>query len=100
VTVNQFGRERWQPIVLIFSPATSRPSAKPASLKPRRNAATDSAHSLAVALPRSPITGIAFCCARAASGQAAVAPPSRVMNSRRLMLIFPGLLSVLAAPPP
>jgi hypothetical protein len=25
------------------------------------------------------------CCARAASGQAAAAPPSRVMNSRRLM---------------
>ena len=34
-------------------------------------------------LLRNPITGIAGCCARAASGQAA-APPSRVMNSRRL----------------
>jgi uncharacterized protein YchJ len=37
------------------------------------------------------------CCARAASGHAAAAPPMSVMNSRRLMLIFPGLLSVLAA---
>src|SRR6516225_966555 len=32
-----------------------------------------------------PITGIAGCCARAASGHAAAAPPSSVMNSRRLM---------------
>src|SRR5262249_11993682 len=34
---------------------------------------------------RNPMTGIAGCCARAASGHAA-APPSNVMNSRRLML--------------
>jgi len=67
-----------------YSIATSLPSAKPASLKPRKNAATDGAHSLAVALPRSPITGSAGCCARAVSGQAAAAPPS-VMNCRRLM---------------
>jgi uncharacterized protein YchJ len=31
-----------------------------------------------------PITGIAGCCARAASGHAAAAPPSTVMKSRRL----------------
>jgi hypothetical protein len=31
-----------------------------------------------------PITGIAGCCARAASGHATAAPPSSVMNSRRL----------------
>jgi hypothetical protein len=34
----------------------------------------------------SPITGIAACCARAASGHVAVAPPKSVMNSRRLMV--------------
>ena len=34
---------------------------------------------------RNPITGIAGCCARAASGHAAAAPPSSVMNSRRLI---------------
>jgi len=34
---------------------------------------------------RNPITGIAGCCARAASGHAAAAPPSSVMNSRRLV---------------
>jgi hypothetical protein len=32
-----------------------------------------------------PITGIAGCCARAASGHAAAAPPRSVMKSRRLM---------------
>ena len=32
---------------------------------------------------RNPITGIAGCCARAASGHAAAAPPRSVMNSRR-----------------
>src|SRR6516225_9474450 len=35
-------------------------------------------------LPRTPITGIAACCARAASGHT-TAPPTRVMKSRRLM---------------
>ena len=34
---------------------------------------------------RNPTTGIAACCARAATGQAAAAPPSNVMNSRRLI---------------
>jgi hypothetical protein len=31
-----------------------------------------------------PITGVSRCCPRAASGQAAAAPPSSEMNSRRL----------------
>jgi len=34
---------------------------------------------------KKPTTGIADCCARAASGHAAAAPHSSVMNSRRLM---------------
>jgi hypothetical protein len=34
---------------------------------------------------RIPITGTAACCAHAASGHATAAPPSSVMNSRRLM---------------
>jgi len=34
---------------------------------------------------RKPITGIASCCARAASGYAIAAPPRSVMKSRRLM---------------
>jgi hypothetical protein len=32
-----------------------------------------------------PITGIAACCARAAAGHDAVAPPSSVMNWRRFI---------------
>jgi hypothetical protein len=35
-----------------------------------------------------PITGIAFCCARATSGNAAITPARRIMKSRRVM---PGL---------
>jgi hypothetical protein len=34
---------------------------------------------------KNPTTGIAGCCARAASGHAAAAPPSSVMNWRRLI---------------
>ena len=34
---------------------------------------------------RKPITGITGCCARAVSGHAAAAPPSSVMNARRLI---------------
>ena len=42
----------------------------------------------------SPITGIAACCARAASGHATAAPPNRLTNSRRLM---PGMGSLPGA---
>ena len=38
---------------------------------------------LDVPLLRYPITGIAACCARAATGHAAAAPPSSEMNARR-----------------
>jgi len=34
---------------------------------------------------RNPITGIAACCARAASGHAAAAPPTAAKNFRRPM---------------
>ena len=43
----------------------------------------------AEAVPKNPITGIAACCARAASGHATAAPPSSVMNSRRFMCGWP-----------
>jgi hypothetical protein len=55
------------------------------SLKPRKNASTDGAHSLAVALPRTPITRVVACCARAERGHAAAAPPSIAKNFRRPM---------------
>ena len=47
-------------------------------VRPWRNAATRCTR--ADPLLRNPITGIAGCCARAASGHAAAAPPSRVME--------------------
>jgi len=53
------------------------PSTKPASLKPWRNAATNGAEGPGEAKWRKPITGIAFCCARRATGQASAAPPSQ-----------------------
>src|SRR6516164_4585821 len=43
-------------------------------------------------LPRTPITGIAGCCARAASGHAAAALAISVMNSRRFTLNIGGVL--------
>jgi hypothetical protein len=54
------------------------------------------AHSLAVTLLRSPITGIPGRCPSAACGHAA-APPSPAMNSRRLISDFP--LAVAACYP-
>src|SRR5262249_43287271 len=39
--------------------------------------------------PEKPTTGMASCCARAASGHAAAAPPTSAMNSPRLMGLTP-----------
>ena len=87
---NQFGRQRRQPIELTLRPAVfdrdvlalddSRLPSGPGGTRPRgaQIASSD-------VLRRNPITGIAGCCARAASGHAAAAPPSSVMNSRRLI---------------
>ena len=90
LTMNQIGRHCRQPIVLVFRPAVfdrdvlaldvtgfAQPfdgMRRQLSRIPRRDAAS-----------RNPITGIAGCCARAASGHAAAAPPISVMKSRRLI---------------
>src|SRR5262245_4027335 len=63
--------------------ATFLPSTNPASFRPCRNALTRYAKPAAGVVLRNPITGIAGCCARTASGHAA-APPRTVTNSRRL----------------
>jgi hypothetical protein len=42
-----------------------------------------------VVAPSQPTTGIDGCCARAASGQAATAPPMSVMKSRRFTGLGP-----------
>ena len=44
-----------------------------------------------------PITGIAGCCARAASGHATAAPPISAMNSRRLITVRPSSGRVMVA---
>src|SRR5262249_54293669 len=64
---------------------TLRCSTYPASTRPCRNAETASSNAPGDPLLRNPTTGIAACCARAASGDAATAPPRSVMNSRRLI---------------
>ena len=66
-----------------YSIATLSPSTKPASFRPWRNPRDTSVNASGDWLLRKPITGIAGCCARAASGQAAAAPPRSVMNARR-----------------
>src|SRR5262249_19490792 len=73
-----------------YSIVTFRPSTKPSLLRPWRNAAAMGAYPLDVWPLRTPTTGIAACCARAAratcgSETVAPAPPRSVMNSRRLM---------------
>jgi hypothetical protein len=58
---------------------------KPLSVRPWRNSAIGRADCVSLNELRKPITGIAGCCARMDSGQAAAAP-STPKNSRRLML--------------
>lgn len=53
------------------------------SAMPRRNAAMRCAEDASESELRNPITGIAACCALAASGHVAIAPPRTVMNWRR-----------------
>src|SRR6476646_10094929 len=56
---------------------------KPPSARPWRNPANRCVVSSGDLALRNPITGIAGCCARAASGHAATVPPRSVMNWRR-----------------
>jgi hypothetical protein len=49
--------------------------------------------------PRKPIFGsLPGCCARAASGKPATAPPSKVMNSRRFTRYVPTRATILDCP--
>ena len=77
--------------------ATLRPSTKPSSFKPRRNATKPSTLGGPPAR-RNPTTGIACCCALAACGHAVAAPPRRVMNSRRCMVSPPYSITASARP--
>ena len=66
------------------SKGTLLPSGKPPSFSPLRNAGSNGVNDSADPPIRIPITGAAGSCARTPSGHAAAAPPSSVMNSRRL----------------
>jgi len=63
--------------------ATSLPSTNPASARPLRNAATRGVEAAADVVRMKPTTGIADCCARAASGHTTVEPAMPLMKSRR-----------------
>jgi hypothetical protein len=88
--VDQFHGQPWQPVIVAMRPAIFDGNVlafdEPQSPKPCRNAARRCMESAGDRALMKPITGIAPCCARAASGHATAAPPISVMNSRRLML--------------
>ena len=52
-------------------------------MRPSLSASTILPESFSDRLLRNPTTGVATCCARAATGHAATAPPRRLVNSRR-----------------
>src|SRR5262245_27229417 len=66
-------------------PHTLKEKAKELSLKPRRRPVSREVSDSGTPRLKYPITGIAGCCARAASGHAAAAPPSVAKNFRRAM---------------
>ena len=84
------GKRSLRPSPQRYSIATVRPSIQPSSRRRCTKAAVHWLMADEVSGPRNPMVGSFGCCARAASGQAAVAPPRSVMNSRRFIrpLIF------------
>src|SRR6266478_5868955 len=66
-----------------YSIATVRPSIQPSSASRRTKAAVQALHAEDVAPPKIPTVGSFACCADAASGHAAAAPPSSDINARR-----------------
>src|SRR5215831_13552325 len=71
-------------MIVTFSPSTS-----PTSFRPWRNETRRLVMPSDDLLSRKPITGIAGCCARAASGHAAAAPPSVAKNRPRRIGLRP-----------
>ena len=88
-SANQFGRQRRQSIDLILGPAVFDRHVLALDIAGVLQALAKCAQTVRDGSgdvgSRNPITGIAGCCARAASGHAAAAPPSSVMNSRRFI---------------
>jgi hypothetical protein len=71
-----------------YSIATVRPSIQPSSPSRCAKAATSLLHTEGMPANKNPTLGI-LCCACAASGHAAAALPSSMMNSRRLLIQWP-----------
>ena len=83
---DQIGCQVRQPVVLSVRPAVFDRDVMALDKAGLAQTFAERRHVIAKArrpVRRNPITGIAGCCARAASGHAAAAPPSSVMNSRR-----------------
>jgi hypothetical protein len=89
-SANKFGRQRRQSIHLILGPAVFERHILALDITGVFQALAKCAQRVLVApgdlASSSPITGIAGCCALAASGHAAAVPPSSVMNSRRFIV--------------
>src|SRR5262245_59911911 len=80
-------RRSLRPSAHRYSIATVRPSIQPSSRNRSTRAATHWLAAEGVAAPRKPIVRyLPSCCALAAIGHAAAAPPSSVMNSRRRII--------------
>jgi hypothetical protein len=70
-----------RPSAQLYSMATVRASIQPSSRSRSTKAATHWPPTEGVVEPKNPMVGgLPACCARAASGQAAAAPPRSVMN--------------------
>src|SRR6516164_9954035 len=87
---DEFPCERGQLVITTFRPAKRYHQIlsfdKPGFPSPRRKAATTPVDSFGDRPLTNPITGIAGCCARASASGHATAPPTSVMNSRRLIV--------------
>src|SRR5262249_61880864 len=77
-----FGEALAAPPAQRYSITTVRPSIQPSSRSRCTKAAVHGLQAEGTAVPRYPTVGSFGCCARAASGHAAAAPPRSVMNSR------------------
>jgi hypothetical protein len=91
LSADQFGRQDRQPIIAALGKSKVECHVltldkKPDSFNPCRIAESCVVSDCGVCMLSTPTTGVAPCCARAASGQAATAPPTSDMNLRRFIV--------------
>lgn len=87
LTTNQVKRERWQSFIMTFRPLVFDSHIATIVIAGLAETLDECCTKgwIGRRVVENPITGIAGCCARTASGHATVALPTSVMNSRRLM---------------